>query len=314
MGSADLAKVRMTPTGRLRVQADASADAVAAGLKPDPERSSVKAAITSLLTSVLLSLAVGPAIAGNDVLVAQATAPQTPVESIDHAAWNGLLQKYVDRVGMVDYAAWKGSAADVALLDSYLQQLAGAQFAPGAPRSAVLAFWINAYNAVTVRGILREYPTTSIRNHTATLWGYNIWKNLLLPVDGKNYSLDEIEHKVLRPMSEFRVHFALVCASIGCPPLRDEAYIAGRLDEQLDDNSRAFFADPKRFGADPANETLLLSPILQWYSGDFGADRSAQLRTIAHLLPTDEARGLATSGRATVRYLDYDWGLNEQRR
>lgn len=266
------------------------------------------------LAPALLLMAVGQAVAGNDVLVAQSAAPQTPVESIDHSAWDTLLQKYVDPNGMVDYRAWKGSAADIADLDGYLQQLAGAKIAAGSPRGAVLAFWINAYNAVTVRGILREYPTSSIRNHTAALWGYNIWKNLLLPVEGTNYSLEDIEHKMLRPTGEFRIHFAIVCASLGCPPLRNEAYVSDRLGEQLDSNGRAFFADPKKFQADPTGESISLSPIMEWFSEDFGADRAAQLRTVAPLLPTEAARKLALSGNASVRYLDYDWDLNEQKR
>lgn len=255
-----------------------------------------------------------PVSGGPTVQAARPTGPTTAVESIDHREWNALLQKYVDDAGMVDYQAWKASTADVAVLDRYLQQLAGAKITNSSPQDAVKAFWINAYNAVTVRGILREYPTSSIRNHTAKLWGYNIWKDLKLPVGGVEYSLDDIEHQVLRPMGDFRIHFAIVCASIGCPPLRNEAYQADQLDAQLTDNAEKFFADPKKFQADVSRSTLSLSPILQWFEKDFGANETARLQTIAPLLPTDEARRLATSGAATVLYLDYDWGLNDQRR
>ena len=91
-------------------------------------------------------------------------------------------------------------------------------------RHAKLAFWINAYNAVTVHGILREYPTSSIRNHTAKLAGYNIWKDLQLAIGGRAYSLDTMEHMILRPEREPQIHFAIVCASIGLSRLLNEAY------------------------------------------------------------------------------------------
>ncbi len=141
------------------------------------------------------------------------------IDRINHSLWTRLLQEYVNQQGEVDYAAWKRSNEDLKLLDRYLKQLSLGNPAVRATRSAKLAFWINAYNAVTIRGILREYPTASIRNHTAKLFGYNIWKDLLLIVGRRPYSLEEIEHQVLRPMKDSRIHFAIVCASISCPRL-----------------------------------------------------------------------------------------------
>lgn len=275
---------------------------------------SVQCVVFSTLASCSLLSMAGATAGGATVVVGAHTQPadRSPVESIDHAGWGRLLAKYVDAQGMVDYRAWKRSAADVQRLDAYLRTLSSASLRSDAPKPAVLAFWINAYNAVTVRGILREYPTSSIRNHTAKLWGYNIWHDLKLPVDGREYSLDEIEHKVLRKMQEPRIHFAIVCASIGCPPLRNEAYTPERVDEQLTDNARRFFADADKFRADPQTRTLYVSPILKWFAEDFGRDSAAQMRAIAPYLPNEAARGLAQSGRATVRYLDYDWGLNSQ--
>ncbi|MCH7685798.1 MAG: DUF547 domain-containing protein, partial [Planctomycetes bacterium] len=99
---------------------------------------------------------------------------QVSMDRIDHSVWDGILRKYVDTNGMVDYRALKASPADVRALDGYLQTLSTARPRIRDSRDAQLAFWINAYNAVTVRGILREYPTSSIRNHTAKVWGYNI--------------------------------------------------------------------------------------------------------------------------------------------
>lgn len=235
-----------------------------------------------------------------------------PVDRIDHSAWDALLRKYVDPAGMVDYAAWKASAADQRALDDYLRHLSAASFPPGSSREAQLAFWINAYNAVTIKGILREYPTTSIRNHTAKLYGYNIWKDLQLIVGKQPYSLEQIEHEVLRKMGEPRIHFAIVCASIGCPKLLNEAYVPERLDEQLAENTRAFFADRSKFSYDAQSRTIGMSPILKWFAEDFGASTAEQLRTIAPYLPDQAAQSLANSGQARVSYLDYDWGINAQ--
>lgn len=234
-----------------------------------------------------------------------------PVERIEHSAWNMLLQKYVDANGLVDYTSWKAAKADTQALDAYLTHLSSAAMDRKSSRESQLAFWINAYNAVTVKGILREYPTTSIRNHTAKVYGYNIWKDLQLTVAGQAYSLDAIEHQVLRKMGEPRIHFAIVCASIGCPRLLNEAYVSKRLDEQLTANTRAFFADSAKFSVDQRTGGIQVSPILKWFAEDFGADTAAQLKTISPYLP-DSARPLTESGRARVNYLDYDWGLNDK--
>jgi len=153
------------------------------------------------------------------------------MDQIDHRSWDALLKRYVNQRGNVDYQAWKQSAADQRALDAYLAHLSSANPNAQALGAAKLAFWINAYNAVTIKGILREYPTSSIRNHTAKLFGYNIWDDLLLTVGGKPYSLNHMEHEVLRKMGEPRIHFAIVCASISCPRLLNEAYTASRLEQ-----------------------------------------------------------------------------------
>jgi hypothetical protein len=238
-------------------------------------------------------------------------ARRIPVDRIDHSAWDALLRQYVDREGLVDYARWKASAADQTLLEAYLAHLSSAAPRRDSSREARLAFWINAYNAVTLKGILREYPTTSIRNHTAKLFGYNIWTDLQLLVADRPYSLEAIEHRILRKMGEPRIHFAIVCASIGCPRLLNEAYTAERLDVQLTANARAFFRDPTKFRADRKNARVHVSPILKWFAEDFGPDTAAQLRAITPYLPR-EAQSLGRSGTIRVSYLRYDWGLNDR--
>jgi len=259
--------------------------------------------------SFMSSALAGPVIVLGDVKQA---APRTSLENIDHSSWNELLKNYVDRQGMVDYTRWKATPADVAALDAYINHLSTAEITRRTPRDAQLAYWINAYNAVTIKGILREYPTTSIRNHTAKVFGYNIWQDLQLSVQGKPYSLEQIEHEILRKMSEPRIHFAIVCASIGCPPLRSEAYSAEKIDEQLADNARRFFAQRSKFQFDPQRRSFAVSPILSWFAEDFGASSAKLLQMVSPYLPDPAARQVAKEGTGDLSYLDYDWNLNDQ--
>lgn len=230
---------------------------------------------------------------------------------ISHEPFNDLLQRFVNTDGNVDYAAWKQSAEAQQQLNNYLSSLSRLDEIRPANRAERLAYWINAYNALTIQGILREYPTSSIQNHVSHTWGYNIWRDLRLIVGDKTYSLGEIEHKVLRPLNEPRVHFAIVCASRGCPRLLNEAYTPTELEEQLQSNTVAFFADPTKCGVDSAKNELHLSPILKWYSADFGTSTSAVLQRIANWLPAD-AQAVAKSNDVRVVYLDYDWSLNDR--
>ncbi len=234
------------------------------------------------------------------------------MDRIDHARFDRLLRKYVDGQGNVNYSAWKKSRTDQTELDAYLDQLSYADPSARASNEGKLAFWINAYNAATIKGILREYPTTSIRNHTARVFGYNIWHDLLVQVGGSQYSLDSIEHKVLRKMGEPRVHFAIVCASISCPRLLNQAYTSGSLDQQLTTNTKNFFANPLHFRHDVSARRFQLSSILSWFGEDFGSGRAAQLAAIAPYLPTAESQRAAKTNSVSISYLDYNWNLNDQ--
>jgi len=256
----------------------------------------------------------GSARAGSDIVIGRSApaSERVSIDQIDHSEWDALLQKYCNENGMVDYTAWHRSTSDRQRLEKYLAQLSTADPKRSAKADAKMAFWINAYNAVTIDGILRVYPTTSIRNHTAKLFGYNIWDDLLLPVGDRNYSLNQMEHDVLRKMGDPRIHFAIVCASIGCPPLLNRAYQSQELDSQLTANAKRFFGNRTKFQYDVSQKTMELSPILKWFSEDFGADQAALLRTITPFLPDEPAQALAASGQVSVSYLDYDWGLNDQ--
>ncbi len=238
--------------------------------------------------------------------------PHPPLDEVDHSLWDRLLKKYVDQDGMVNYAAWKAADADRQALRQYLAALGAADPNAPASRAGKLAFWINAYNALTVHGILELYPTTSIRNHTAKFLGYNIWRDLLLPVGGEKYSLDAIEHQILRKLGEPRIHFAIVCASIGCPRLRNEAYTPARLEEQLADNTRDFFARKKNLQVDIARRRVQVSSILDWFGKDFAPTPQQALAGLADYMPDEPTRRLIASGDFSVSFLDYDWSLNKQ--
>ena len=236
------------------------------------------------------------------------------IDQIDHSRWDSLLQQFVDEHGNVAYASWKQSREATLQLDKYLATLSTANPSAATSRNAALAYWINAYNAVTVRGILREYPTSSILNHRSRTFGYNIWRDLLLPVGRKSYSLEQIEHDVLRPMREPRIHFAIVCASVGCPRLLNKAYTKGAIDDQLTENAKNFFANANNFRYDAARRQFYLSSILNWFGKDFGPDRAAQLKAIAPYLPDRNTQEAAMANPRSVTFLDYDWGLNDQAR
>ncbi len=238
------------------------------------------------------------------------TSQLVSMDQIDHSSYDGLLKKYVNDDGMVAYKAWHGNASDRKKLKDYLAHLSQASPTKSASRESKLAYWMNAYNAVTIEGILRVYPTSSIRNHTAKVWGYNIWKNLLLHVGDQKFSLEGIEHKVLRKMDEPRIHFAIVCASIGCPRLLNRAYVADSVEEQLATNTKDFFSRSQNLKV--TGNSLALSKIMDWYGTDFAPSPKQQVQKLAKYFP-ESAQQVASKGNFRVSYQSYDWDLNEQK-
>jgi hypothetical protein len=232
-----------------------------------------------------------------------------PVGRVDHSAYDALLKRYVDSRGLVNYRAWK--ADDRQTLTAYLAALSSVNPDRLTARRERLAFWINAYNALTIDAILHFYPVKSIKDKVSRLFGYNVWDDYPLEVAGRAYSLNDIEHKVLRPMGEPRIHFAIVCASIGCPKLRTDAYTGARIDAQLDDNARDFFASAQRFRIDRQARTVYLSPILSWFGEDFGGTDEKKLAFVQPFVADGDRAFLGTPGLA-IAYLTYDWSLNEQ--
>lgn len=243
-------------------------------------------------------------------------------ESFDttHAQWDALLHRHVQwssdgTTSTVDYA---GFATERAVLRDYLQTLAAvtpAQFA-GWPEAEQQAFLINAYNAATVELILQRWPKLeSIRDLGG--WLRTPWQRSFVPLLGETRSLDDIEHELLRGAPGFaepRIHFAVNCASVGCPALRPEAYIGAQLDAQLRDQTRRFLRDRSRNRY--ADGGLQVSRIFEWYGDDF--DRvggvAGFLADHADALGLDDASEEALrSGELDIEFLPYDWSLNKGR-
>ncbi len=222
---------------------------------------------------------------------------------IDHAPWQRLLQKYVDERGLVDYAAWKASAADRETLASYVAQFspAGEPMAKGEERVASL---INAYNALTIAWMLGPYPIASIRKTSHPFDGRRH------EVGGRKVSLDDIEHGTLRPEFGFRIHPAISCASRSCPPLSREAWEAAGLSTRLDAAMRGWLAreDLNRFL--PERRKAEISAVFKWFGEDFEKAGGVK-KTLAKFAP-ERYRDFLSGGDYSVSYLSYDWGLNDQ--
>lgn len=240
----------------------------------------------------------------------------------EHRAWGVLLAKHVlvRDSGRATQVRYRGFAADRAALKGYLESLSRvtpADYA-GWDRSQQLAFLINAYNAFTVEKVLTRYPDLKSIRDFGTVFG-NPWKDRFFVLLGKSQNLDGIEHETIRAPGVFeepRIHFAVNCASVGCPALREEAYTAAKLEAQLEDQTRRFLADRSRnrFAAG----TLEVSRVFDWYARDFSlgwkgiASPPQFFAKYADLLADrDEDRQAVRGGRLPIRYLDYDWALND---
>lgn len=231
----------------------------------------------------------------------------------DHELFSSVLAAQV-KDGRVDYAALK----DDARLPRYLAQLAATDPEKLAPGAEQFAFWLNAYNAYTLQLIIDRAPTKSIvevgRGGLAlgALMKTTAWDIRFAVVGGKKYTLNEIEHEIVRRrFKDPRAHFALNCASDSCPILRSEAYTPGQLERQLDEQARTFLRDGSHNRFDLATKTAWLSPIFDWYRKDFGQSESAMLLAAAQYAPEDVRRAIEAQPEAwKVNYLAYDWSLN----
>lgn len=242
----------------------------------------------------------------------------------DHADWDQLLQHHVqmhdqNRTSSVDYA---GMAQERPALRQYLQSLqtVSREDFDAWPMPDQLAFLINAYNAWTVELILQYYPDIDSIRDIGFLPGA-AWRRNIASLFGEQVSLDDIEHGMIRGWPRFqepRIHFAVNCAAIGCPALRNEAYTGARLEQQLEENTERFLSDRERNFMD--KDVLRISPIFDWYREDFekgwqGIDSVEEfLLAYANALGLDDRqRERLRDGQIRLRYSDYDWSLNSLR-
>lgn len=221
---------------------------------------------------------------------------------IQHSEWDLLLKKHVLKNGMVDYA---GFVKDKKALQQYLDYLSEHQPADKGSKNEKLAFWINAYNAFTVKLIVDHYPVKSIKDIKKGIPFINsVWDMPFIPLGKEKIDLNYIEHSILRKeFKDPRIHAAINCASISCPVLRREAYTADRLEEQLDDAMRNFINDPKRNRLEQSEVNL--SKIFSWFSGDFRINGAS---VIDYLNKYSKKR---VHRNAKITYLSYQWELNE---
>ncbi len=214
--------------------------------------------------------------------------------------YDGLLKKHVsyrdvkgDKYAVVDYNTWgkdgKSIEALQLLLTSHPESLSGIE---------KMVFWINAYNLLTIDLIVKNNETKSINN--LKKWGRSPWKSHSWKIGGKSYTLDEVEHKILRQMGDPRIHFAIVCASMSCPDLRAEAYSVVKLESQLDDQTRTFLNNKSK-GFLKTAKGLKVSEIFNWFGGDFGGKEGV-------VKFVEKYQGSLNGNKIT--YFEYDWGLN----
>ena len=213
-----------------------------------------------------------------------------------HQLWDELLQKHVSNVGIVNYKSFKTDHKKLLDYIYVLSLLYKSDNFQSLSKNDKLAFWINAYNAMTVDLILRNYPVKSIKE-IKDPWKQRLWK--LTDID---YNLGEIEHQILRKMNEPRIHFAIVCASVSCPKLQNKAFTASKLDEQLTNATREFLSDTSKNSI--AQNNLELSKIFQWFSKDFKQNGS-----LIHFL--NQYSNIKISEKAKIKFKDYNWNLNE---
>jgi hypothetical protein len=231
------------------------------------------------------------------------------IGTIDLRIWDELLQRYVDDLGRVNYRRWKAEGADI--LRVWLESFADVDLADFTDADARLALWLNAYNAIAISQVLEVYPIASIR---PKVLGIPNWLSFLdfftrsnTIIGGKKYSLNQIEHAILRPeFAEPRIHFALVCASVGCPLLRRGAYFPESVRTQLEADASRFIHNPDKVRYDAQKKTLYLSKIFKWYEEDFVKAAGSVAEYVGGYLGPEAAVG---DGWAIV-FLPYDWNLN----
>jgi hypothetical protein len=256
-----------------------------------------------------------------------ASAAEEP--QFSYAAYAQVLKTYVNDKGLVDYGDLKANRGG---LDGFAREMADLDptvYEKWTDQQKI-ALWINAYNALTLQVIIDHYPIKAgffssfvyPKNSIRQISG--VWDKIKFTVMGTPVTLEGIETKLRKELKDPRIHMAIVCASMSCPKLRNEPYVADRLDEQLDDQARQFMATPSKFRIDRADGVVYLSPIFKWFGQDFVARYGTSTKFTSH---TEEERAALNfvskyvdagdrhyleDGTYDIDHLDYDWSLNEQ--
>ena len=259
-----------------------------------------------------------------------ATAPEAKSRVYFYDHYAVALKSFVDDQGVVNYRSLKASRQQLDAFVGALSRIDPVEYEKWSDAQKV-AMWINAYNGLTLQAIINHYPIKSSfisslrypRNSIRQISG--VWDKLEFVVMGRKRTLDSIEHSTLRQrFNEPRIHMALVCAAMGCPPLRNQPYRADGLDAQLDDQARRFLSDPLKFRIDRDKKLVYMSSIFKWFGDDFiktygtedfaghGAAERAVLNFISKHLTDSDRRYLRTQ-KYRIKYFSYDWSLNEQR-
>ena len=231
---------------------------------------------------------------------------QQPMDnaSFSHELFDQVLREHVDEKGRVNYTKLK---ANPEKLIAYLDLLAFAD-PEELSYNERLTFWINAYNALVIKGVVNHYPITSVRK--VKLFN-GFFSRLKFQTAGKMYTLDQIEHGIIRTeFADPRVHFVLVCASSSCPPLWNRAYTAETLEERLETATLNFIRNPERVRIDRSKRRVYVSKIFKWYEDDFEVGYDDVADFLADYLPPEDAEYLGSTD-VKLRYLDYDWTLND---
>ena len=222
-----------------------------------------------------------------------------------HDLFDQVLQEHVNAAGQVNYTKLK---ANPEKLEKYLDLLAVAK-PTELSYNAQLAFWVNAYNALVIKGVIDHYPTTSVRK---VKWFGGFFYRLKFQVAGKTYTLNQIEHDIIR--TEFvdpRVHFVLVCASTSCPPIENRAFSAEDIEERLETATLNFINKPEHVKLDRAEHRVYPSKIFKWYENDFYEGYDGVADFLADYLPPEDT-DFVSAADVEFHYLDYDWTLNDQ--
>ncbi|MHC4171069.1 MAG: DUF547 domain-containing protein [Planctomycetota bacterium] len=256
---------------------------------------------------------------------------QASKPGFDFSSYDSVLKTFVNEKAMVDYRKLKARRRQLDAFVAAMGKLPRETYGKWSDEDKI-AFWLNAYNGLTLEAIIDNYPIKS-SFFRSRVWPKNsirqipgVWKKLKFTVMGSNVTLWQIEHDILRKeFDEPRIHMAMVCAAMGCPPLRGEPYEGDKLDEQLDDQTRRFLGDSAKFKIDSRKATVHLSEIFKWFADDFvkkhspkrnigshDKKMSAVLNFIAPYL-TDAQKDYVLAGKYKIKYVDYDWSLNEQR-